>query len=81
MCVDEKVYYEVVCGFVVWGCCCLFGLFCVVVFGVNDGLVSNFVLVFGIGVMGVSLGFVFFSGIVGLFVGVFLMGVGEFVLV
>lgn len=51
------------------------------VFGVNDGLVSNFVLVFGIGVIGVLVLIVLFIGIVGLLVGVFLMGVGEYVLV
>ena len=50
-----------------------------IVFGANDGLVSNLALVMGVGATGVSSQFVLFSGIAGLLAGALSMGAGEFV--
>jgi len=50
-----------------------------VMFGANDGLVSNLSLVMGMAATGVGSGVVLLSGISGLLAGAFSMGAGEFV--
>ncbi|WOF24478.1 VIT1/CCC1 transporter family protein [Microbacterium betulae] len=76
---DEKIHHEVVRGLAAKGRRRLSGTFRAAVFGANDGLVSNFALVLGIGAAGVSPQFVLLSGIAGLLAGALSMGAGEFV--
>ncbi|WP_425562934.1 VIT1/CCC1 transporter family protein [Microbacterium gilvum] len=76
---DEKVHHEVVRGLAAQGRRRLSGTFRAAVFGANDGLVSNFALVLGIGAAGVSTHLVLLSGIAGLLAGALSMGAGEFV--
>jgi VIT1/CCC1 family predicted Fe2+/Mn2+ transporter len=76
---DEKIHYEVVRGLAAQGRRRLSGTFRAAVFGANDGLVSNFALVLGIGAAGVGSGVVLLSGIAGLLAGALSMGAGEFV--
>jgi VIT1/CCC1 family predicted Fe2+/Mn2+ transporter len=49
------------------------------IFGLNDGLVSNFALIFGVAGSGVSGNVVVIAGIAGLVAGAFSMGAGEYV--
>ncbi len=50
-----------------------------IVFGANDGLVSNLALVMGVAGAGASPGVIVLAGIAGLLAGAFSMGVGEYV--
>lgn len=79
MAADEEVHAEVVRGLAAEGRLRLSGNFRAAVFGANDGLVSNFALVLGIGATGVSGTFVLFSGVAGLLAGALSMAAGEFV--
>ncbi|GAA4189164.1 VIT1/CCC1 transporter family protein [Microbacterium oryzae] len=76
---DEKIHHEVVRGLAAKGRRRLSGTFRAAVFGANDGLVSNFALVLGIGAAGVSPHIVLLTGIAGLLAGALSMGAGEFV--
>lgn len=76
---DELVHEEVVRGLATEGRMRLSGNFRAAVFGANDGLVSNFALVLGIGATGVAPSIVMFTGIAGLLAGALSMGAGEFV--
>ncbi|MEO8293760.1 MAG: VIT1/CCC1 transporter family protein [Actinomycetota bacterium] len=49
------------------------------IFGLNDGLVSNLSLIFGVAGAGVSNSFVIVAGIAGLLAGAFSMGAGEYI--
>jgi vacuolar iron transporter family protein len=49
------------------------------IFGLNDGLVSNFALIFGVAGSGVSGNVVVIAGVAGLVAGAFSMGAGEYV--
>ncbi|MGO3089887.1 MAG: VIT1/CCC1 transporter family protein [Galactobacter sp.] len=79
MAADEEVHAEVVRGLAAEGRLRLSGNFRAAVFGANDGLVSNFALVLGIGATGVSSSVVLFSGVAGLLAGALSMAAGEFV--
>lgn len=79
MVADEQVHEEVVRALATAGRSRLAGNFRAAVFGANDGLVSNFALVLGIGATGVASSFVLFSGIAGLLAGALSMAAGEFV--
>lgn len=79
MAADELVHEEVVRGLATEGRMRLSGNFRAAVFGANDGLVSNFALVLGIGATGVAPSIVMFTGIAGLLAGALSMGAGEFV--
>jgi VIT1/CCC1 family predicted Fe2+/Mn2+ transporter len=50
-----------------------------VVFGANDGLVSNLALVMGVAGAGATSGVIVLAGIAGLLAGAFSMGVGEYI--
>jgi VIT1/CCC1 family predicted Fe2+/Mn2+ transporter len=50
-----------------------------IVFGANDGLVSNLALVMGVAGAGAASGVIVLAGIAGLLAGAFSMGVGEYV--
>ncbi len=50
-----------------------------IVFGANDGLVSNLALVMGVAGAGAASGVILLAGIAGLLAGAFSMGVGEYV--
>ncbi len=50
-----------------------------IVFGANDGLVSNLALVMGVAGAGPAAGVIVLAGIAGLLAGAFSMGVGEYV--
>lgn len=50
-----------------------------VVFGANDGLVSNLALVMGVAAAGPAPGVIVLAGIAGLLAGAFSMGVGEYI--
>jgi vacuolar iron transporter family protein len=50
-----------------------------VVFGANDGLVSNLALVMGVAGAGAGSGIIVLAGIAGLLAGAFSMGVGEYI--
>lgn len=50
-----------------------------VVFGANDGLVSNLALVMGIAGAGAEPGVILLAGVAGLIAGAFSMGVGEYI--
>lgn len=79
MVADEQVHEEVVRALATAGRSRLAGNFRAAVFGANDGLVSNFALVLGVGATGVASSFVLFSGIAGLLAGALSMAAGEFV--
>lgn len=79
MAADERVHEEVVRGLAQRGRNRLSGTFRAAVFGVNDGLVSNFALVLGIGATGVSTPIILFTGFAGLLAGAFSMAAGEYV--
>ncbi len=79
MAADERVHEEVVRGLAARGRSRLSGTFRAAVFGANDGLVSNFALVLGIGATGVSNGTILATGLAGLLAGALSMGAGEYV--
>ena len=79
MAADERVHEEVVRGLAARGRNQISGTFRAAVFGANDGLVSNFALVLGVGATGVSNQFVLVTGIAGLLAGALSMGAGEYV--
>jgi len=79
MAADEQVHEEVVRALATAGRARLSGNFRAAVFGANDGLVSNFALVLGIGATGVASSLVLFTGIAGLLAGALSMAAGEFV--
>ncbi len=79
MAADERIHEEVVRGLAARGRAQVSGTFRAAVFGANDGVVSNFALVLGIGATGVSAQFVILTGIAGLLAGALSMAAGEFV--
>ena len=79
MAADERVHEEVVRGLAARGRSRLSGTFRAAVFGANDGLVSNFALVLGIGAAGVTTGTILATGLAGLLAGALSMGAGEYV--
>lgn len=79
MAADERIHEEVVRGLAARGRARISGTFRAAVFGANDGVVSNFALVLGIGATGVSTQFVILAGIAGLLAGALSMAAGEFV--
>lgn len=79
MAADERIHEEVVRGLAARGRAQISGTFRAAVFGANDGVVSNFALVLGIGATGVSPQFVILAGIAGLLAGALSMAAGEFV--
>lgn len=79
MAADERIHEEVVRGLAARGRAQISGTFRAAVFGANDGVVSNFALVLGIGATGVSLQFVILAGIAGLLAGALSMAAGEYV--
>ncbi len=79
MAADERIHEEVVRALAARGRARLSGTFRAAVFGANDGLVSNFALVLGIGATGVSAGTILVTGLAGLLAGALSMGAGEYV--
>lgn len=79
MAADERIHEEVVRGLAARGRARISGTFRAAVFGANDGVVSNFALVLGIGATGVPPQFVILAGIAGLLAGALSMAAGEFV--
>ena len=79
MAADERIHEEVVRGLAERGRARISGSFRAAVFGANDGLVSNFALVLGVGAAGVDSRFILLTGIAGLFAGALSMGAGEYV--
>jgi len=79
MAADERIHGEVLRGLAARGRTQVAGTFRAVVFGANDGLVSNLALVLGIGATGVSSATVLATGIAGLLAGALSMGAGEYV--
>lgn len=79
MAADERIHEEVVRGLAARGRAQVSGTFRAAVFGANDGVVSNFALILGIGATGVSAQFVILAGIAGLLAGALSMAAGEFV--
>jgi len=79
MAADERIHEEVVRALAARGRARLSGTFRAAVFGANDGLVSNFALVLGIGATGVSSGTILVTGLAGLLAGALSMGAGEYV--
>ena len=79
MAADEQIHGEVVRGLAARGRSRLSGTFRAAVFGANDGLVSNFALVLGVGATGVSHATILVTGLAGLLAGALSMGAGEYV--
>lgn len=79
MAADERIHAEVVRALAQRGRNRISGTFRAAVFGANDGLVSNFALVLGIGAAGVSPATVLLTGLAGLLAGALSMGAGEYV--
>jgi len=79
MAADERIHEEVVRGLAARGRARISGTFRAAVFGANDGLVSNFALVLGVGATGVGSQFVIVTGLAGLLAGALSMAAGEFV--
>jgi VIT1/CCC1 family predicted Fe2+/Mn2+ transporter len=79
MAADEQIHAEVVRGLAARGRNRLSGTFRAAVFGANDGLVSNFALVLGIGATGASSPAILATGLAGLLAGALSMGAGEYV--
>ncbi|TLP74086.1 VIT1/CCC1 transporter family protein [Nesterenkonia sphaerica] len=79
MAADEEVHEEVVRALAVRGREKLSGGFRAAVFGANDGLVSNFALIMGMGGAGVGATVVLLTGIAGLIAGALSMAAGEFI--
>ncbi|MDR0504462.1 MAG: VIT1/CCC1 family protein [Bifidobacteriaceae bacterium] len=76
---DEQIHAEVIRSLAALGRSKLSGTFRAGIFGANDGLVSNFALVLGIGASGVSANVVLITGFAGLLAGALSMGTGEWV--
>lgn len=79
MAADEEIHEEVVRALAARGRERLAGGFRAAVFGANDGLVSNFALIMGMGGTGVGAAVVLMSGIAGLLAGALSMAAGEFI--
>lgn len=79
MAADERIHEEVIRGLAARGRARVSGTFRAAVFGANDGVVSNFALVLGIGATGVSAQFVVIAGVAGLLAGALSMAAGEYV--
>lgn len=79
MAADEEVHEEVVRALAARGRQKLSGGFRAAVFGANDGLVSNFALIMGMGGTGVGATVVLLTGIAGLLAGALSMAAGEFI--
>lgn len=79
MAADEAIHEEVVRALAARGREKLSGGFRAAVFGANDGLVSNFALIMGMGGTGVSATVVLLTGIAGLLSGALSMAAGEFI--
>lgn len=79
MAADEVVHEEVVRGLAARGRSRISGTFRAAVFGANDGLVSNFALVLGVGATGVASGTILVTGLAGLLAGALSMGAGEYI--
>ncbi|GAA1818211.1 VIT1/CCC1 transporter family protein [Nesterenkonia flava] len=79
MAADEQVHEEVIRALAARGREKLSGGFRAAVFGANDGLVSNFALIMGMGGTGVGATVVLLSGIAGLLAGALSMAAGEFI--
>ena len=79
MAADERIHEEVIRGLAARGRARISGTFRAAVFGANDGVVSNFALVLGIGATGVAPEFVVIAGLAGLLAGALSMAAGEFV--
>lgn len=78
MVADEKVHEEVLRGLAARGRAQVSGTFRAVVFGMNDGLVSNLALILGVSGGGVEPGIVLLTGIAGLLAGASSMAAGEY---
>ena len=78
MAADEEIHEEVVRALAARGREKLAGGFRAAVFGANDGLVSNFALIMGMGGTGVGASVVLLTGIAGLLAGALSMAAGEF---
>ena len=79
MAADEEIHEEVVRALAARGREKLSGGFRAAVFGANDGLVSNFALIMGMGGTGVGATVVLLTGIAGLLAGALSMAAGEFI--
>lgn len=79
MAADEEIHEEVVRALAARGREKLSGGFRAAVFGANDGLVSNFALIMGMGGTGVGATVVLMSGVAGLLAGALSMAAGEFI--
>ncbi|MBB5632807.1 VIT1/CCC1 family predicted Fe2+/Mn2+ transporter [Cryobacterium mesophilum] len=79
MAADERIHEEVIRGLAARGRARVSGSFRAAVFGANDGLVSNFALVLGVGATGVSNQFIVITGLAGLLAGALSMAAGEYV--
>lgn len=79
MAADEEVHEEVVRALAARGREKLSGGFRAAVFGANDGLVSNFALIMGMGGTGVGATVVLLAGVAGLLSGALSMAAGEFI--
>lgn len=79
MAADEEIHEEVVRALAARGREKLAGGFRAAVFGANDGLVSNFALIMGMGGTGVGSAVVLLSGLAGLLAGALSMAAGEFI--
>lgn len=78
MAADEKVHEEVLRGLAARGRAQVSGTFRAVVFGMNDGLVSNLALILGVSGGGVAPEIVLLTGIAGLLAGASSMAAGEY---
>ncbi|QDQ98595.1 VIT1/CCC1 transporter family protein [Tomitella fengzijianii] len=78
MAADERVHEEVLRGLAARGRAQVSGTFRALVFGANDGLVSNLALILGVSAGGVAAGTVLLTGIAGLLSGALSMAAGEF---
>lgn len=79
MAADEHIHGEVIRGLTARSRQSLAGTFRAVVFGANDGLVSNLALVLGVAATGMSSHLVLATGVAGLLAGALSMGAGEWV--
>ena len=79
MAADEHIHGEVIRGLTARSRQALAGTFRAVVFGANDGLVSNLALVLGVAATGMSSHLVLATGVAGLLAGALSMGAGEWV--
>jgi VIT1/CCC1 family predicted Fe2+/Mn2+ transporter len=79
MAADELIHSEVVRGLAARGRAQMSGTLRAAVFGINDGLVSNIALVFGVIGGGATARTVVLTGLAGLLAGALSMGAGEFI--